>query len=209
MKGGKLLLTCFLLLLVFSTIIGVYYYRQPIVLPKAYSLAVEDYMVYEQFFNWDGHNETKQMTWNVTQLENDVADLHLVSHGVNVTSGIVTIVTGEANWTINKLSREVLSSSDSNYIGKKWPFWISTDASLGSSVDIFYGVSMISGNEIIDVFGQKRDCWIVQYDWATSNMERWYDKLSGICLKILVTLHRQDITIMTTETAVLTNVELG
>lgn len=92
------------------------------------------------------------------------ADLYLISHGVNVTSGSVAIVTGEANWTIDTSTREVLSSSDSNYVGKKWPFWLQTDLRIGSSVDIWYGVNTVSRSETINVPGKQRDCWILEYD---------------------------------------------
>jgi hypothetical protein len=165
-------------------------------------------MTYEQVFMWNDQNETEYMTWNVTELRDNMVDLYLVSHGVNVTDGKVAIIEGEANWTMDAVTREVSSSSDSSYVGQKCPFWIPTDLRIGSSVDILYGANTIRRSESINVLGQQRDCWILEYDWSTASMKRWYDKSSGICLRILVVLYRQDITVTTTETAVSTNIGL-
>jgi hypothetical protein len=147
------------------------------------------------------------MTWNVTGLRNNVANLSLVSHGLNVTGGNVAIVMGHANWTVDAETRNVLNCSDSGYVGKKWAFWIPTNLGIGSSVDTFYGTSTIGWSDWINVLGQQRDCWIVRYNWATSNMTRWYDKSSGLCLKILVVL-QHGVTITTTETATSTSISL-
>ncbi|MCJ7425269.1 hypothetical protein MUP01_13530 [Candidatus Bathyarchaeota archaeon] len=207
MSRKKLLLVFFLFLSVLLLICSIYYYALLHQTTRQHWLATGTYVTYEQFLVWNNQNETQYMTWNVTRL-GDSADLYLVSHGVNVTNRSVAIVTGEANWTIDTSTREVLSSSDSNYVGKKWPFWLQTDLRIGSSVDTWYGVNTVSRSETINVLGQQRDCWIVDYDWATSTMRRWYDKSSGVCLKIHVVLHQQNITITTTETAVSTNIDL-
>jgi len=165
-------------------------------------------MVYEQAFAWADHQQAENMTWVITKLEDDTANVHLISHGVDTSSGNVVITTGETNWTINAISREILNSSDHNYDGKKNPFWIEKDVGVGSSVDILYGINTISGNESISVLGMQRDCWVVEYNWSTSTMKRWYDKSSGIVLKIQVVLYRQDITVEITETAIQTNINL-
>ncbi len=93
-------------------------------------------------------------------------------------------------------------------MGEKCPFWIEKDVTVGSTIDTFYGVNTISRSESIFVLGKQRDCWVVEYQWATSTMTRWYDKSSGIVLKIQVVLYRQDVTIQITETAVQCNIDL-
>jgi hypothetical protein len=75
-------------------------------------------------------------------------------------------------------------------------------------VETLYGIKPISKSKSIQVLGQQRDCWVIEYQWATSTMKRWYDKSSGIVLKIQVILYRQDVTIEITETAVQTNINL-
>ena len=199
------LLTAVLLIVGVSFTIGVYSYTEA---AKSSWLKLDKYMTYEQFFVWPGHNETEYMTWNINKLGDNFADLHLVSHGVNVTEGNVALTTGEVNWTINTVTREIVNASDTEYIGEKWPFWIETNVTTGSTIDIFYGINAISESEQILVLGQQRDCWVVEYNWTTASMKRWYDKSSGICLKIHVVLYRQGIVIDITETAVSTNVDL-
>ncbi|MFX0097232.1 MAG: hypothetical protein ACFE7E_05685 [Candidatus Hodarchaeota archaeon] len=172
-------------------------------------LELGSYMKYEQFYVWNGHNGTVYMIWNVTKLNDHSADLHLISHGVNVTDGNVEPTLGDFNFTINVATRETINCSDISYIGEKWPFWIETGVGLGFTIDILYGINTISGSEQIQVLGQQRDCWVVQYDWTFDSMTRWYDKSSGIVLKIRVVLYRQGFTIVITETAVQTNVDLN
>ncbi|MDH5448529.1 MAG: sulfite exporter TauE/SafE family protein [Candidatus Bathyarchaeota archaeon] len=205
MNRKTLLLTAVLLIIGVSFAIGVYSYTEA---AKSSWLKLDAYMTYEQLFIWTGHNETEYMTWNITKLGDNFAELHLISNGVNVTEGNVALTTGEINWTINTVTREIVNSSDTEYIGEKWPLWIETNVTTGSTIDIFYGINDINRSEQIYVFEQQRDCWVVEYNWATSNMERWYDKSSGICLKIHVVLYYPGTTIEITETAVSTNVDL-
>ncbi len=205
----RILLPAIVLLIIgVSLSLGVYLHMWFQEVAKPSWLKFGSYMTYEQFFVWTGRNETEYMTWNITKLRDDFADLHLISHGVNETEGDVVITLGEADWTINLVTSEIVNSSDPNYIGEKCPFWIETDVTIGSTVDILYGTNIIGKNETVYVLGKQRDCWVVEYNWTTAGMKRWYDKHSGICLKIYVVLYRQDITIEITETAVLTNVDM-
>ncbi len=171
-------------------------------------LELDSFMVYEQAIAWADHQQVENMSWKITKLEGNTANLNLVSHGIDTSSGNVVITTGEANWTINAVSREILSSSDHNYDGEKSPFWIEKDVGVGSRIDILYGMNTISSSESISVLGMQRDCWIVEYNWSTSAMKRWYDRSSGIVLKIQVVLYRQDITVEIVETAIQTNIDL-
>ena len=171
-------------------------------------LQLDSFMVYEQAIAWSDHQQVENMSWKITKLEDNTANLNLVSHGVDTSSGNVVITTGEANWSINAISREILNSSDHTYDGEKNPFWIEKDVGVGSRVDILYGMNTISSSESISVLGSQRDCWIVEYNWSTSSMKRWYDRSSGIVFKIQVVLYRQDITVEIVETAIQTNIDL-
>jgi len=203
-----LILTAMSLIIIVSLAMGTYVLILLKAAPRPSWMKVGAYMTYEQFFTWAGQNETELMTWSLTRLQDDLVDLRLVSHGVDVNEGNVAIVAGEENWTINADSREITNSMDSYYIGYKCPFWIEKDAKIGSGVDVLYGKTTISKSETIDALGQRRDCWVVEYDWTTSGMKRWYDKSTGIVLKIDVIQFKQNIRIETTETAVQTNVNL-
>ncbi len=171
-------------------------------------LELDSFMVYEQSIAWADHQQVENMSWKITKLEGNTANVNLVSHGVDTSSGNVVITAGEANWTINAISREILNSSDHHYDGEKCPFWIEKDVGVGSRVDTLYGMNTISSSESISVLGMQRDCWVVAYNWSTSAMKRWYDKSSGIVLKIQVVLYRQDITVEIVETAIQTNIDL-
>ena len=171
---------------------------------------IGQYMVYEQFFEWTSHNETTFMTWNITGIEGNLANLHLVSYDLNVNasddSAIVSAV--DENWTIDMSNREIVNSTDASIIGLKCPFWIEKNLEVGSEIGTLYGQTTIIRSDAISVLGEQRDCWVVEYDWPTSSMVRWYDKSTGIVLMIHVARQQQNITIQSTETATETNIVL-
>jgi len=202
------LITTISLVFVVSLALAVYGYIRFQEVAKSSWLRSGTYVVYEQFFVWNGHSGTEYMTWNITRRQDAFADLYLSSHGVNVTEGSVESTFGEADFTINVVNREIVDCSDPYYIGEKWPFWIETNVTIGSTINIFYGTNVITNSQPIYVLGQQRDCWVVEYNWTMSSMKRWYDKSSGICLKIHVILNQQGITMQITETAVASNIDL-
>jgi hypothetical protein len=171
---------------------------------------IGQYMIYEQFFEWTSHNETTFMTWNITGLEGNLANLHLVSYDVNVNtsdnSAVVSAV--DENWTIDVSNREIVNSTDASIISLKCPFWIEKNVQVGSVIDTLYGQAAIIRSDTISVLGEQRDCWVVEYDWPTSSMVRWYDKSTGIVLMIHVVRQQQSMTIQSTETATQTNIVL-
>lgn len=210
--GGRMLLrwqvlAVTLLIAVSVLTVAIYWYSDLRSLKKPTWLELDSFMVYEQAITWADHQQFENMIWEITKLEDDTAIVHLISHGVDTSSGNVVITTGEADWTVNAISREILNSSDHNYDGEKFPFWIEKDVGVGSSVDVLYGINTISDSESISVLGMQRDCWVVKYNWSASTMKRWYDKSSGIVLKIQVVLYREDITVEITETAIQTNID--
>jgi hypothetical protein len=174
-------------------------------------LKLGTYMRYQQYFTWSGHNQTELMTWNITRLQDNFADLQLISYSVqvNASDNSVTMNVGEANWTLNAFDREIVNSTDSSYVGKRCPFWIEPTAGIGSTVVTLYGETTIVRNETINVLGQQRDFWVTQQSWPTSSMTRWYDKSTGIVLMIHVVLHQSGATIDVMETGMQTNIGFG
>lgn len=171
---------------------------------------VGQYVTYEQFFEWTGHNQTTFMTWNITRLHDGLLDLQLVSYDVNVNASNNNAIKRavEADWTVDASSREIVNSTDSpSDIGYKCPFWIEKNVVNGSTIDTLYGPTTITRSEIIKVLGQQRDCWVAKYYWPTSSMVRWYDKRTGLVLMIRV-IRQQSSTIQSTETATQTNINL-
>lgn len=203
---GILGVACIGILAVF---LAVYLLHPPATKPSW--LALNDFTIYEQRFTWAGHNATEYMFWNVTAIRGGLAEVHLVSHGVNVSDGLVSFPRGEINVTVDMTSLEVVALSDTSYsnempIGSKWPFWIPNSVKAGDAVETLYGDSVISPSQSIDVMGKSRDCWRVSYAWQYANMDRFYDRASGICLKIQTSLLRNGISVTIVETAVQTNI---
>jgi hypothetical protein len=174
-------------------------------------LKLGEYMVYQQSFAWIGHNQTELMTWNITRLQDNFADLHLISYGirVNASDNNVIMSVGEANWTLNVFDREIVNATDSSYVGYKCPFWIESNVRIGSTSESLYGQTPIIRSETINVLGQQRDCWVTQQNWPASSMTRWYDKSTGIVLMIHVILYQSGVTIDVTETGIQTNIAFG
>ena len=196
--------------LVVICLAGVFYLSEKLWESESW-LRKDAFVVYEQFFVWNGESTVEYMVWNVTDLRDGIVDLRLVSHGVNVTNGNVELTLGESGLTMDKATRVVLSGGESvaPYIGDRWPFWIETNVAMGSTIDTWYGPAAIERDERIYVLGQKRKVWAVEYAWASGSMTRWYDQATGVLLKIHNVLVRDGVAIVVTETAVLTSVDLG
>lgn len=175
-------------------------------------LARNDFIVYKQDFAWAGGNATEYMFWNVTALNGDLADLNLVSHGVNISNGTVSFPETDINVTVTITSREVVGLSNLTSempVGSKWPFWIPASVKVGDPVQTAYGDSFISPSQPVDIMGRNRDCWVVSYNYAHgSSMNRFYDTASGICLKIQSYVVSDGISVAVNETAVQTNINL-
>jgi hypothetical protein len=209
MNRRTLLTAAVSLVVLISLIIGAYLLTEPREVAKPYWLKPGDYITYEQDFTLANHiTETKFMTWNITKLHANFADLHLVYYNgtINPSNNSITINANKANWTLNLLNRVITNSSDPSYIGYKCPFWIELNVGIGSTEDSLYGHTTIIRNETINVLGLRRDCWVTEQNSSTFNMTRWYEKSTGIVLRDHVVLHQSGVTIEITETATQTNV---
>ena len=120
----QVLAVTFMLIAGSGLTVAIYWYSNLRSLEKPGWLELDAFMVYEQVITWADHQQVKNMTWRITQLEDDTAKVNVVSHGVNTSGGNVVITTGEANWTIHAISREILNPSDHNYDVQKIPFWL-------------------------------------------------------------------------------------
>ena len=211
MGKRKLLLTvCAICLVVLALSLSFYFLQRPSKLPSW--PAIGDYMTYAQNYSWNGGNATQYMTWNVTGLNGDLASVHLISHGVAVSSdGEVTFPESEVEVAINTTDRTVLSLSDQSNsgempVGSKWNFWIPTSTKLGDAIETAYGTSSVSPAQTINVMGKNESCWVVSYVYSSGNdMTRLYDIAIGICLQIQTHLVRGNVTLSIVETAVQTN----
>jgi hypothetical protein len=171
-------------------------------------LTTGSYLTYEQTFDWTGHDESHNMTWQVTKIEGNSAYVNITSYTFNSGDSALTLIEVTSSFTVNTETRNITASSLEPLTGLKWPFWIETNLTLGSEADTYLYNAVITGSALISVLGQQRDTWITQYNWPTSSMMRWYDEASGIVLKIYTTLQRNGLQIQITETAESTNVSL-
>lgn len=180
----------------------------PVSVAKPPWINVGSYVMFEQFFSWSGHNETRYMIWMITNLSNDLADLYVISHSFNVTNGEVDIFLTESKWRVNTETREITEIFlGLDVIGYKNPFWIDANVGIGSQIDAYFGsYATIQQSETIEILGQRKNSWTVNLNWPTATMKRWYDQATGIVLKIDVTLVRDGITMNVTETVVLSNI---
>jgi hypothetical protein len=208
MDRKRLLSITFFSILIIALTTTIIYYMRVQETSKPSWLKSDSFILYEQVFVWNDESYNKSVSWNVTRLNGDSLDLYTMSHSVNTTGGDVVITPVEGNWTVNAFTREILVSSNSYDIGTKVPYWIPTNVREGSAVDTMYGAGRISGSATVFVFGHQRDCWVLEYSWLSKSMIRWYDKSSGVCLKVYTILTQLDVTVEITQTAVDTNIDL-
>jgi len=208
MDRKRLLSTTFFSILIVALTITIIYYMRVQEVSRPSWLKSGSFMSYEQIITYNGESHDESMSWNVTGLSGDSLDLYTMSHSVNTTGGDVVITPAEGNLTVNAFTPEILVSSNSYDIGQKIPYWIPTNVREGSAVDTMYGAGRISGSETVFIIDHQRDCWVLEYNWPSKSMIRWYDKSSGACLKVYIILTQPDVTVEITQTAVATNIDL-
>ena len=66
--------------------VALYWYNSLLSPRKPAWLELGSSMVYEQAFACSGHHETKNMSWEIVRLEDNIVNVHLISHGVDTSS---------------------------------------------------------------------------------------------------------------------------
>ncbi len=180
-------------------------------LPGAYAspswIVSGAYVKYDQAFSWSGGSQTELMTWNITGLSGGTADLQVSSYTYNVTNGRVNFFPVGDVWNVDTDTRMITESS-TGVTGLKNPFWIESSASMGSTVDAYFGTTAtIQQSETIGVLGRNIDCWKVDVDVGPSSMmQRWYDPATGIALRIDTSTSQRGILMNVRESAVASNI---
>jgi hypothetical protein len=168
------------------------------------------YVRYSQVFQWGGENETTPMMWNVTSLSGGLANVFTTSYDFNVTGGKVVIFPVESRLVVNEETNEIVGvESGVNVKGYPVPFWIDPNVGLGSSIDAYFGTNAtIQASQSIEVMGTARSCWTVVLEWPYATMQRWYDKSTGIVLRIDTNLTRAGVRMRVVETATESNLQM-
>jgi len=171
-------------------------------------LVAAAYVRYNQVFRWDEGNTTRLMVWNVTGLLDNIASVKTTSYTFNVTKGQVVFFPVAAWWKVNAATREIVGvESGDNVTGHLMPFWMDPNASVGSSVDAYFGTyASVNGAQTIEALGSSRDCPNVILQWPSATMQRWYDKSTGVVLRIQTSMVMDGVPINITETAVQSNI---
>jgi hypothetical protein len=200
-------IVCITVLVVASTVIYLQLFNQT----KTSWLAVNDFVVYQQNYSWAGGNATEYMYWNITGINGEIAEIQLVSHGIQISNGVVSTPRGEVNLEVNVTTREIINTTSQTAgmpVGSEFPFWIPESVKTGDPIQTCYGDSFIGPSQNVQIMGQSRACCVVAYDFGSGNsMKRYYEATTGICLLIQVQLLTNGMSVSVNETAVQTNIK--
>jgi len=213
MSNRRLFLSAIVCIVILAFSFGVYLGLMQ--QPKKSWLAVNDFVVYKQDFAWaEGsvdQSAVRYMFWNITDINGDIADVQLLSHGVQISNSRLTVTETEIYLKVNVNTRQVVESqSQSNEmpVGSEFPFWIPKSVKAGDPIQTSYGGSTISPSQTLQIMGQSRDCWLVAYTFNSgNNMNRYYDAATGICLLIQSHIYSNGVSVAVNETAVETNIK--
>lgn len=218
-KGGDKLRIAFIKLLICNLLILSFISNQ-ILLPGKAELpsfvVIGNYVQYEQQFST---GESYELFWNITHVNASMVGIIIRSHGIqrNQTSREVSIVPGggymlidKETWTILQVIIGNVTQKIGDPIGKKVPFWIPVSVNETTPINTMYDKHVIPTSESLNLsyFDTSRKCWVTNNIYSeTASMQRWYDKKTGIVLKIKTEIKFGSSKISILETINATNVE--
>ena len=140
--------------------------------------------------------ELHELFWNITHVNTSMVGITIRSHGIqrNQTSKELTIVPGGGHMLIDRNTREILQVTFENDtrnvgdpIGEKSPFWIPVTVNETTPINTMYDNQVLPTSKPLNLsyIPTCRDCWVTNNIYSeTASMERWYDKQTGIVLRI-------------------------
>ncbi len=152
--------------------------------------------VFAQYTQTFSLGEIYGLYWQVHSVNRSGVELLTRSHGLyyNSTGGEFQIVRGGGTMFIDGETWVIIQMSDSNGsamsgppVGEMSAFWISTEVNESSVIHNTYDqfVHPTSGVLELDCLMQPRECWITDNIYRNgTDMKRWYDKSTGIVLRI-------------------------
>ncbi len=108
---------------------------------------------------------------------------------------IYVTIDAEVTYTIDSISNKIIvhywsivnifnRMVEEGFWTKTWfPYWIETDITLGSEVNIAYYVATVVADEIVRINKRPIDCWVLLPEWASKGNVTpalLYDKVSGL-----------------------------
>jgi hypothetical protein len=156
-------------------------------------VVIGSYVQYKQQFTT---GELYELFWNITHVNTSLVGITIRSHGIqrNQTSGELLIVPGggymlidKNTWLILQVIYGNVTRNSGHPIGEKVPFWIPVSVNETIPINTMYDnhVTPTSKSLNLSYFSTYRECWVTNNIYSeTSSMERWYDKKTGIVLRI-------------------------
>lgn len=176
---------------------------------------VGNYVQYEQQFST---GELYELFWNITHVNTSVIGITIRSHGIqrNLTSGEMPIVPSGGTMLIDKDTWKIVQVIIGNVtknigepIGEKVPFWIPISVNETTPIDTMYDQDVTPTTQSLNLsyFQASRSCWVTNNIYSeTASMQRWYDKKTGIVLRIATEIKFGIIKISVLETINATNI---
>jgi hypothetical protein len=169
-----------------------------------WGLQVGDYAQYRQEFST---GETHQLRWRITNIDNEWAEIDVISHGLffNDTLMEFIIEPGGGTMRINLSSWEM-----QEYPGYKIPFWIPIPITTTTRINTLYDLNvtptLVSPLEF-DCLPTPRICWMTDNHYTPNHqMQRYYDATTGFVLKIFTFIQYNSQQISVEETLNDTNI---
>jgi len=86
-------------------------------------------------------------------------------------------------WMIVNTMTRLVESGDI-WTGWWYPGWIETDIDIGSTINLMDGTATVNGTRVIVVGPRAIDCWEIPYSMYGYPYTFWYDKASGLWIKM-------------------------
>lgn len=83
---------------------------------------------------------------------------------------------------VNTMTR--LVESGNIWTGWWYPGWIETDINIGSTINLMDGTATVNGTRMLVVGPRAIDCWEIPYSMYGYPYTFWYDKASGLWIKM-------------------------
>ena len=174
------------------------------------------YAQYEQRFST---GDVFELFWNITHVNTSAVGITIRSHGIqqNQTTEELLVGSGGGLMLISKNTLTIIQFISDNMtitfgypIGEKVPFWIPVPITQTTPIDTMYDLHVTPSSDSLNLscLPSIRECWVTNNVYSEeSSMERWYDKETGIVLKIQTNITLGSSNISCLETLNATNIQ--
>ncbi len=174
------------------------------------------YAQYEQRFST---GDVFELFWNITHINTSAVGITIRSHGIqrNQTTEELSVVSGGGVMLINRNTWVIIQFINNNItinfgypIGEKVPFWIPIHITQTTPIETMYDLNVTPSSDSLNLscLLSIRECWVTNNRYSDrSSMVRWYDKATGIVLKIQTNITLGSSNISCLETLNATNIQ--